>query len=171
MSLRRFCQPVCYFIKSGGVRYAFVAVGTKSLSGVQKWQTCCLFCESYCDEPAGLMFKCDKCDGPRHHVSCLNKQVQANMSLSMNGPICQWCSPYPRYVFTADQVRMARNFVEGIGFHDDPENPNRKERALKLLEFHEFRVSALVSALVSAFKPAAMSQRYRLSVSFAQSFP
>ena len=88
-------------------------------------------------EPVGFLFTCDRCDGPRHHISCRNKQAQADMSPSGNGPVCQWCSENFEYVFTADRVRMARIFVEGIGFHDDPENPDRKERAFNLLEFHE----------------------------------
>ena len=96
MSLRRFCQPVCYSIKCDGLWYAFVAVGSFGPEfDKYVWECLCLFCEEDHDPP--VLFKCVKCDGPRFHHMCVSKKLKHFRDWE-----CQWCSEYREYVFSAD---------------------------------------------------------------------
>ena len=135
MSLRRFCQLVCYSIKCGGLRYAFVAVGSFGPEYEKYlWECLCVFCEK--DDDDYVLVKCPKCDGPRFHQWCATWCVPKKVA-RMHEWECQWCYPGREYVFSADQVRTARVFIEGIDFQKDPDDPDRKQRAFDLLESHE----------------------------------
>jgi hypothetical protein len=99
--------------------FALVAADTREWLAYL-WEAACVVCGD--EDEKGKLHKCDKCDGPRFHDCCVSVVEKGE---------CQWCCPIPSYVFSAEAVKKARVYAEGL------QEGDRKLRALSHLEHHE----------------------------------